>query len=137
MKYTNKQLIDVLSYVLNLGYSHIDHLSKQLSELKLTPEEIKENKLDNPRLAHAQIMINNMALLGDVLHPAFEYSLKMLPDKVKPFIQQIATQHEVAFANKMASTGCPCKLCKSRVKKIDNANEIVNEVGEENLSKVD
>lgn len=99
---------DIIRNILNLGYSHINALSQELTKLALTPEEIKENSPTNKRLQQAQTLVTAMTIVSDVIHPGFSISLQLMDQKSIPFITQVMKHYQTCKENGTATQNCPC-----------------------------
>jgi len=107
-RYTVMQLKDIIREMLNLGYTNLDSLSKELLKLKITEEEAKSNDETNARLNQAKTIISIMAIINDITHPGHAISLQLFPKENHNFIATVMKQYETNKERGLTSKNCSC-----------------------------
>lgn len=107
-RYTVIQLKDILRDILNLGFTGLDVLSRELEKINITEEEAKTNDPTSERLHKARMIVNMMTIVNDVIHPGHAISLQLFPKENHNFIGQVIKQQAANKEKGMTSKNCSC-----------------------------
>lgn len=122
MNYTETEVVDILKAILASGFGAISFFSKELEAMKVTEEELKANE-DQDRVARANLLINYMTVINNIIHRGHKISLELFSEENKPFIEYLMNRQKAAHDNKLISE---CECCKPQVVEVvEPAVEVV------------
>ena len=104
-KHSSTHLKVILSDVLLIAFEHIRTLANELKKINLSDPDLEEKLKDR-----AQILSHVMTLLNDVIHPAHDTALSLLPGG-KEFIDICINNQRIAIEKKLISGTCNCYAC--------------------------
>lgn len=123
MNYTEAQVVEILKAVLASGFGAISFFSKELEAMKVTEEELKANE-DQERVAKANLLINYMTVINNIIHRGHKISLELFGEENKAFIEYLMSRQKAAHDNKLISE---CECCKPQVAEVaEPAVEVVS-----------
>lgn len=105
-RYNRAEIDEILRLVVSNGFSIIEHLGKELSALDVKEEDF-QGKERTPKALRASLLMNTMAMINDMIHPAHKYSLRQFPAS-RPFVEECMRQYKLAVDQKMFK---PCRCC--------------------------
>jgi hypothetical protein len=102
----------VLSDVLNGSFQHMTALARELKELDITPENIKE-KTDHQLMIH-QTISNLLTIINDIIHPAHDMLEQLFDTKIKDFADFCKKNQALAIEKKLINPKCKCYSCRGK-----------------------
>lgn len=102
--------------MLSMAIAHVEVIRKQLTDLKLSPDE----PADSENSKRAQFLMAAASAIIDIMHPAFPEAYKMFPEKVHPLLDY----YKVLYKKHPARTGevqCPCRVCNGKIDDADTS----------------
>lgn len=97
-KYTASEVKSILREVCDRNYKMIASAQQELSNMKLTPEEMEIKGPDNVRVNTARYLMSLITVLSDIVSPAFNVSLQLCAKENQEFISHIAERHAAYVA---------------------------------------
>ena len=117
-RYTASELKEILSLVMSHGFASLSSLAQELDKLSLTHSDFENPGDKLADVNKAKLLVNTITLIADIIHPAYNVSLKLFPEKNnKEFIKQCMEQHKVAIEKGIVDPNCPC--CKKNIDPMD------------------
>ncbi len=104
----------ILKDVLSIAFQHMGAMAKEVSQLNVTNENIKEKTKEE--IMASQTMSHILTIINDVIHPAHDIAVSLFEGKdLSEFVNFCIKNQAVAIEQKMISPVCKCQSCKMKV----------------------